>query len=131
MFNKLKQIKMKTRIVKLVPALFFAMFVIFSGNMLAQEKKSKTETVEIKSSVVCGMCEDRIKKDLAFEKGVKAIEVDLKAQTVTVTFNPKKTDKEKIKIAITKIGYDADELIAEDKAYEKLPACCKKDVAPH
>lgn len=122
---------MRTGKFNLLPILFFVIAILFSGQMLAQEKKSKTETVEIKSSVVCGMCKEKIEKELAFEKGVKAIDVNLKAQIVTVTFNPKKTDKEKIKVAITKIGYDADDLIAEEKAYSKLPACCKKDVAPH
>jgi len=122
---------MKTIKLNMVPALIIAFLVIFSGNMNAQDKKNKTETVEIKSSVVCGMCKEKIEKELAFEKGVKAIDVDLKAQIVTVTFNTKKTDKEKIKVAITKIGYDADDLIADEKAYSKLPACCKKDVAPH
>ena len=114
-----------------MPAILFAVLIIFSGKMYAQEKKSKTETVEIKSSVVCGMCEERVKQDLAFEKGVKSVEVNLETKMITVEFNPKKTNKEKIKKAITKIGYDADEMLAEDKAYEKLPACCKKDVAPH
>lgn len=122
---------MKTRIIKWIPALFVAVLIVFSGNIYAQKKSSKTETVEIKSSVVCGMCEDRVKKDLAFEKGVRSVEVNLETKIITVEFNPKKTDKEKIKKAITKIGYDADEMLAEDKAYEKLPACCKKGVAPH
>ncbi len=122
---------MKTRIVKLVPVLLFAVMIVFSGLANAQEKKSKTETVVIKSSVVCGMCEERIEKDLAFEKGVKSVEVKLDTKMITVEFNPKKTDKEKIKKAITKIGYDADEMLADSKAYKKLPACCKKDVAPH
>ncbi|OQX80149.1 MAG: hypothetical protein B6D64_03670 [Bacteroidetes bacterium 4484_276] len=122
---------MKTKLIKWVPAIIFALLIVNTGKMFAQEKKGKTETVEIKSSVVCGMCESKIKKELAFEKGVKGIEVDLETKVITVEFNPKKTDKEKIKKAITKIGYDADELLAEDKAYEKLPACCKKDAPPH
>ncbi len=122
---------MKTRNINLNPVMLFAFAILFTGNVNAQEKKSKTETIEIKSSVVCGMCKEKIEKELAFEKGVKAIDVDLKSQIITVTFNPKKTNEEKIKVAITKIGYDADDLIAEDKAYNKLPACCKKDVAPH
>ena len=122
---------MKTKLIKWIPAIIFALLIVNTGKMFAQEKKGKTETVEIKSSVVCGMCESKIKKELAFERGVKGIEVDLETKVITVEFNPKKTDKEKIKKAITEIGYDADELPAEDKAYEKLPACCKKDAPPH
>ena len=118
---------------KIVISGFVLVFFSFlmAGSISAQEKKKKTEKVEIKSSVVCGMCETKIKKELAFEKGVKSVEVDLKKKIITVAYNTKKTDKEKIKKAITKIGYDADELLADEKAYGKLPACCKKDVAPH
>jgi hypothetical protein len=31
-----------------------------------------------------------------------------------------------IQIAISKLGYDADSIPADPKAYEKLNACCKK-----
>jgi len=102
----------------------------FAKPMQAQDKK-KTETVEIKSSVVCGMCETKVKKELSFEKGVTDVQVNLKEKLITVQYRPDKTDVEKIKTAITKIGYDADDLVADEKAYAKLPACCKRDVAPH
>lgn len=102
----------------------------FAKPIHAQEKK-KSETVEIKSSVVCGMCEAKVKKELSFEKGVTDVQVNLKEKLITVQYRPDKTDVEKIKTAITKIGYDADDLVADEKAYEKLPACCKRDVAPH
>jgi copper chaperone CopZ len=96
-----------------------------------QEKTKKTEEIVIHTSAVCGMCKERIEHDLAFEKGVKGVELDNETKDVTVQYNPKKTDADKIRIAISKIGYDADDVEAEPKAYAKLPACCKKDVAPH
>ncbi|MDQ3190894.1 MAG: cation transporter, partial [Bacteroidota bacterium] len=65
------------------------------------------------------------------EKGVKNSNVNVAEQTVTVEFDPRKTSVEKIKKAITESGYDADEMIADPKAYEKLDACCKKDNAIH
>ena len=43
-----------------------------------------------------------------------------------VTYVTKKTNPEKLRLAITKIGYDADELKADEKAYNKLPGCCQK-----
>lgn len=121
---------MKTRKISLAMAMFFAFSLLFSAQTFAQEKK-KVETAEIKSSVVCGMCEDRVKKELAFEKGVKDVQVDLENKVITVEYKTAKTDKETIKKAITKIGYDADEMTADAEAYEKLPACCKKDAPPH
>lgn len=111
--------------------ILFLVSMLVQGNLFSQEKSKKTESVEIKSSVMCGMCEAKIKKELAFEKGVKSVDVNLKTKVITVEYNINKTDKEKIKKAITKIGYDADELLADEKSYNKLPACCKKDAAPH
>ncbi|MCF8366309.1 MAG: cation transporter [Bacteroidales bacterium] len=122
---------MKTQRIKLSAMLLMTAALIFSVNLLAQEKTKKTETAEIKSSVVCGMCEERVTKELAFEKGVTDVKVNLETKVITVTYKTSKTDKETIKKAITKIGYDADDLLADDAAYEKLPACCKKDAAPH
>jgi hypothetical protein len=29
------------------------------------------------------------------------------------------------------LGYDADTVAADEKAYTRLPACCKKDAPPH
>ncbi|GGD48127.1 hypothetical protein GCM10011514_10160 [Emticicia aquatilis] len=86
--------------------------------------------VKIKTSAICEMCKERIEKQLAFTKGVSESNLDLKEKVVTVTFNPKKTDATKIKQAINDAGYDADETIANEKSYEKLPSCCKKDGEP-
>ncbi len=98
---------------------------------LAQEKKSKFETVEIQTSAICGMCKDRIEGDLAFERGVRKVELDSETKIVTIVFRTKHTDKEKLKKAITKIGYDADDMPADQKAHDRLPDCCQKGNEPH
>ncbi len=101
----------------------------------AQDKKKKKEkdlvTVEIQTSAVCGQCKDRLEHDLAFEKGVKFVELDEETKVLTIKYKKGKNTKENLKKAVTKVGYDADELPANLKAYNSLPACCKKDVAPH
>ena len=102
-----------------------------SNSLFAQESKNKTEKVEIQTSAICGMCKDRIEKNMAFEKGVKSVVLDDKTKILSIEFKTGKTDKEKLKKAVTKIGYDADDLVADQKAYDRLPECCKKDNAPH
>jgi mercuric ion binding protein len=91
----------------------------------------KTARITIKSSVVCGQCQERVESGLAFEKGVRDISVDLDKKEVTVTYNPEKTTPAAIRKALSKLGYDADEVKADPKAYEQLPYCCKTDSAPH
>lgn len=124
---------MKTQMIKLASAAFLAVAVLFSAGVSAQDKqkKKKVETIEIQSSVVCGMCEERVIENMAFEKGVKDVKVDLETKVITIEYKTNKTDEETLKKAITKIGYDADEMEADPEAYAKLPACCKKDAPPH
>lgn len=96
----------------------------------AQEKK-KTDTVEIQTSAICGMCKERIEGDLAFERGVRKVDLNNETKIVTIEFNTRRTDKEKLKKAISKIGYDADDILADQKAHDRLPACCQKGNEPH
>jgi copper chaperone CopZ len=77
------------------------------------------------------MCKEIIEKDLSFEKGVKKTNVDLESKSITVIYNSEKTDPDKIRLAITKTGYDADSIPGDQKAYSRLPECCKKEKETH
>ncbi|HEY0030092.1 MAG TPA: heavy metal-associated domain-containing protein [Bacteroidia bacterium] len=99
------------------------MLVMFTGKVNAQEA---TADLKIKTSAVCDMCKETIEKYVAFEKGVKKSSLDVESKILTVTYNPQKTTPEKIRNAVAKSGYDADEVKADPKAYKKLDACCKK-----
>jgi periplasmic mercuric ion binding protein len=89
-------------------------------------QKPKWETIEIKTSAICGMCKETIETALAYEKGIKKSSLDVKSKVITVTYNPAKTNPGNIRMAIAKSGYDADDVQADEKAYEKLESCCKK-----
>ena len=104
------------------------MLATLDGN--SQTKSSKWQTDTIKVSSQCGMCKDRIEENLAFEKGVKKSDVDLENGVLVITYNIKKTELETIRKAISKMGYDADDVVANKKAYSKLPGCCKKPDDP-
>lgn len=82
--------------------------------------------VTFKSSINCDMCKSKIEKDLPLTKGVKKVNVDVDKKTITVTYNDTKTDQTKLKKAISKIGYDADEVVADQKAHDRLAKCCQK-----
>ena len=99
--------------------------------MNAQDNKVKIDTVSIQTSAKCNDCKERLEHDMAFEKGVKAVELDSETKILTIVYKNNKTTEEKLKIAITKIGYDADEMLADQKAHDRLPACCQKDAEPH
>lgn len=111
---------------KKLKILFTFLFTLsFFFSAMAQ-KTSSTETIKIKTSAECDMCKERLEKVMAYEKGVKKATLDVESKVLTVVFNPKKTSIEIIKKVISDTGYDADDMPANNKAYEKLPECCKK-----
>ena len=100
------------------------MLVLPFLGLSAQDKGVKE--IVIKTSAQCGQCKDRIEKELAFTKGIKYANLDLETKEVTVRYKASKTTPDDIRKAISGVGYDADELAADPKAYENLPACCQK-----
>ena len=116
---------MKKHLIGLLTILFLAF------GITAKAADDKEKEVRIKTSAICEMCKERIERNLAFEKGIKESNLDLKDKVVTVKYNPKKTDVNKIKANISKSGYDADEVTADEKGYAKLPSRCKKGGMKH
>lgn len=65
----------------------------------------------------CESCENKIKKNLRFEKGVKKIETSVENQTVTVTYDATKTNVKSLQSAMKQIGYDTK--VVSDKPQER------------
>lgn len=100
----------------------------FAGPSVRDDREKE---VKIKTSAICGMCKARIERNLSFEKGVKEANLDVKSKVVTIKYNPHKTDVTKLKANISKTGYDAEEVPADEAGYAKLPSCCKKGGMDH
>jgi periplasmic mercuric ion binding protein len=113
---------MKSKVVLFVISLF-----IITTAMLAQ---TGIVEIKIKTSAVCDMCKETLEKAMAYEKGVKSSNLDVESAVITVNYNAAKTNPDKIRKAISEAGYDADDVKANEKAYSKLNACCKKDAHP-
>jgi copper chaperone CopZ len=85
----------------------------FAGAMLsAAAKTAAADTTVVfnldpETPMHCESCEERIKGDVRFVKGVKEIRTSLDDQTVSVKYNPAKTSTEKIVKALEKLGYNA------------------------
>jgi copper chaperone CopZ len=101
--------------------------VVFFATLSAQAQNGNEKTVQIKTSAVCDMCKTTLEKAMAYEKGVKASALDVDSKMLTVTFDSRKTNEDKIRKAVNETGYDADDKPATPRAYNKLDDCCKKD----
>ena len=109
---------------KTIKLLTIVVLLVTFGAISAQ---AKIVSVKIKTSAVCESCKARLEKALSTEAGVTSSNLDIKSKELTVVFDDGKTSPEKIKQAISKTGYDADDVKADLAASKKLPGCCKKE----
>lgn len=84
---------------------FLTICLIAGGVLTAAAKEIKEYVVTTTPQMSCQNCENRIKGNLRFEKGVKNIETDLEHQRVTVTYDADKTDEAKLEEAFGKLNY--------------------------
>lgn len=101
---------MKTRILMVMAALCFGLTVM--------AKNIKTVVFNTVPEMHCANCENKIKSNIRFEKGVKDIVTDLKAKTVTVKYDADKTTVDNLVKGFAKIDYQA--TVCKDAK----PACC-------
>lgn len=117
---------MKNSVIKSI--VLVASLFLFSNVATAQKTNQK---VVIKTFLHCDHCKEcetcgqKFNKEMLKIKGVKMYELDDKAMTFIIYYNSKKTNLQTIKEAISKMGYDADEIKADKAAYEGLDGCCK------
>ena len=71
------------------------------------------------------MCEKTIEKAAQSVEGVKSADWNKETKIMEVSFDQKKTDVDKIHLAITKVGYDTDKHKAATTDHMGLPGCCQ------
>ena len=112
---------------------FILSFLLVCGSVVAQEQAAdrsadkKLAHLDIRTSTVCDMCEKTIEENLIYEKGVKSVNVDLATSEIHVEYDPRKNSPENLRLAVSKLGYMADEIPGDPEAFKKLPACCQKE----
>ena len=104
--------------------IFFGIMMLVTINGFSQDKKPAE--LKVRTSAICSQCKDRIEQGMAFEKGIKDVNLDVDTKIATIKYSPSKTTPAEIRVAISRLGYDADSIPADKTAYEKLPPCCKK-----
>lgn len=93
--------------------------------------KAQSDTLRILTSAECNTCKKTLEKEMSYVKGVKAVTLEVESKVLTVIYNATKTDPARIREAVAKVGYDADSIPADKKAYDRLPECCRKGGHQH
>ena len=93
-----------------IAAIAAALVLVFT----AAKPRNARKVAVFKTSIDCKNCVKKVQENISFEKGVTDLVVDLDTKTVKVTYNPSKTDPEKLAKAIRKLGYKVE--LIEDKS---------------
>jgi len=73
--------------------------------LYAQDTKKGVEEVCFNVSMSCHNCQNKIEKNIPWEKGVKDLKVNLEEKTVTIKYDAKKTTVEKLKTALEGLDF--------------------------
>lgn len=99
-----------------------------------QKSKKQTVTTTFVTDIDCEGCAKKVTNTIPYEKGVKDVQVDVPSKTVTVTYDPAKTNEEALVKAFSKIKINAsaegcaDGCCGHDHKAEKkecTDACCE------
>lgn len=107
------------------------MVTVANTNSFAQ-KADKYDECKIKVSATCNGCKTKIEKNIAFEKGIKDINVDLKTKIATIKYKKDKNNPDNLLKAVEKLGYNAEivksknNTIKNSKKCNELVPCRKK-----
>jgi copper chaperone CopZ len=107
--------------------IFVLTLVLFASLMGSAQVAKPTKTAIIKTpNALCEQCKLRIEGYLKRYDGVLESVVNYRKGETKVKFVIDRINIEEIKTAIANIGYDADDVTAEETAYNRLPKTCKK-----
>ena len=94
--------------------------LLFAVVLQAQTIKEVVFTTE--PEIECNNCVKRIKENIRFEKGVKAINPDLNTKLVTIQYDSEKTNPENLIKAFAKIKYKATVVEPKDETKKEQTA---------
>lgn len=114
------------KIASFIAVLLFGIFTTstLSAQTTATVPAVKYETIKVWGN--CGMCKETI-EDAAKKAGATTADWNEESKQLKISYASKKTSSEKIQKKIAKSGYDTQDFVAPDKAYNALHGCCKYD----
>jgi periplasmic mercuric ion binding protein len=101
-----------------------AVLLVFVSSALFAQGTTKTENIKVWGN--CEMCKTRIEKAAKVDGVTKADWSD-ETKTLALVYNPAKVSIDDIQKKIAAVGHDTEKYKGDDKAYSKLPDCCKYD----
>ncbi len=103
-------------------------FTTVSFAQYQQTQKAVGKAVIKTPTILCEKCQEKVEFFISHTEGVTSCAVNIRKKTTTVTWLNDRTTLENIKTAIANMGYDADDIEAEEYAFKRLPKECKAEI---
>lgn len=103
-------------------------FTAVSFAQYQQTQKVSGKAVIKTPTILCEKCQEKVEFFISHTEGVTSAAVNIRKKTTTVTWLNDRTTLENIKTAIANLGYDADDIEAEEYAFKRLPKECKEEI---
>ena len=102
---------------KKVQIILAVMFLFGINTVSAQDRRvnNREEQVVFLVSMDCQNCEQKIKKNIPYERGVRDLTTNLEKQLVTIKYRTNRTNKDRLKKSIEKLGFTCEEVKEQAK----------------
>lgn len=108
--------------------LAFFCFTTAGFSQYQQTQKAVGKAVIKTPTILCEKCQEKVEFFISHQPGVTAVAINIRKKTTTVSWLNDRTTLENIKTAIANLGYDADDIEAEEYAFKRLPKECKAEI---
>jgi len=103
-------------------------FATASFAQYQQTQKVSGKAVIKTPTILCEKCQEKVEFFISHRPGVTSVAVNVRKKTTTVTWLNDRTTLENIKTDIANMGFDADDIEAEEYAFKRLPKTCKAEI---
>jgi copper chaperone CopZ len=106
----------------------FAKHFFVHGSSMLLQNAVKDTSITVYGN--CSSCKKAIEKAAKSVNGVKTASWDKKKKILNIQYDISETSLNTIEKAIIDIGYDTENMRAEESVYNELHECCKYDRKP-
>ncbi len=113
---------------------YFIVLLTLVLSLISCDKKGEEKSTKVKKSEFwvrgnCDMCKERIEASLLTVQGVSAAVWNVDSKLLTVLYDTTATNEITLKQATAKTGHETKDVLADEKAHNELPECCKRNAS--
>jgi len=113
---------------KSIKLLFCSLFILCLAGK-AQVKPVEKAVIRT-PTVLCDVCKERVEFFMGKEYGVSSVVVNTRKKTTTIVYLTDRTNLPTLQVLIAGLGFDADDIEADEYSFKRLPKACQQHKLP-